>query len=382
MKLGTMLKASCLSAALVAGAGALVAEPLTLNAAVGLPPSNSTVTAYKSFAEYVAENSDIDIKVFSLSLLSMAETGPGLRDGLADLGFVLPVYYPAEYAESNLVANLSMLSTAGKQVDSPGAAMAGAMTEYLLNCEDCIAEYTAENQVYLGSVSSASYVLLCNKPIATVADLKGTKLRSGSPNFSRWAEQFDAIAVSMSANDQYEALGQGVIDCTMAAISELTNNSLADVTKFVTLGVPGGVFSGAATANFNKDVWQGLTLEQRTVILKGMARMQSEMTLGYYALAEKDRAAAADMGVELIQPSQEMIDRTNAFVMGDIKIIEAQFASDYGIENAGEKITKITALVEKWKGLVDGKANDPAALEQVYWDEIFSKLDPATFGMD
>lgn len=382
MKLTTILKASALGAALVAGASASAEVTRTLNAAVGLPPSNSTVGAYESFAAYLAENSNIDIKVFSLSLLSMAETGPGLRDGLADLGFVLPVYYPAEYAESNLVANLSMLSTAGKQVDSPGAAMAGAMTEYLINCEDCIAEYTEQNQVYLGSVSSASYVLLCNKPIATIEDLKGKKLRSGAANFSRWAEELGAIAVSMSANDQYEALGQGVIDCTMAGLSELTNNSLADVTKYVTMRVPGGVFAGASTANFNRDVWQEMSVEQRTVVLQGMARMQAEMTLGYYALSEADREAAAGMGVTLIEPSEELISKTDAFVSDDIKIIEAQFAADYGLENTSEKIVEITALVDRWKDLVNGTAGDPAALEKIYWDEIFSKIDPTTFGMN
>ncbi len=369
-----------LATALACASVSASAEPL--KAAVGLPPKNSTVKSYEAFADYVAENSDLEIKVYSLSLLSMKETSPGIRDGLADLGFVLPVYYPAEYSESNLVANLSMLSTAGRKVPSPGAAMTGAMSEYIFfECPECLAEYTAQGQVFLGSMSSASYVLLCNRPVETVADLQGTKLRSGSPNFSRWAESFGAIAVSMSGNDQYEALGQGVIDCTMAAISELTNNSLADVTKFVTLDVPGGVFAGAATANFGIDSWQGLTGEQRGVLLRGMSMMQADMTLGYQDLSDEDKAGAAGRGVTLVDPSDELLARTDAFVMDDIKVIEEQFASDYGVANTVEKVETIKALVEKWKGLTAEAGTDRERLAQVYWDNIYARIDPETFGM-
>ncbi|WP_370302776.1 C4-dicarboxylate TRAP transporter substrate-binding protein [Pseudooceanicola sp.] len=383
MARSTFLKTAWVPLALAASlaSSAAVAEPL--KAAVGLPPKNSTVVSYEAFADYVAERSDLEIKVYSLSLLSMKETSPGIRDGLADLGFVLPVYYPAEFAESNLVANLSMLSTAGTQVASPGAAMTGAMTEYIFfNCPECLAEYKAQGQVFLGSMSSASYVLLCNQPVATIEDLRGKKLRSGSPNFSRWAEKFGAVAVSMSGNDQYEALGQGVIDCTMAAVSELTNNSLADVTKYVTLGVPGGVFAGAATANFGIPSWQGLTDEQRAVILEAMSLMQADMTLGYHNLSVADMEAAPGKGVELLDPSPDLVAETDAFVMEDVKIIEQQFATDYGVADTGRKVAEIMALVEKWKGLTADAAGDKQVLAQVYWDNIYSKLDPKTFGME
>lgn len=382
MILRSLLMASTISLALVASFGATNVTAKTLNAAVGLGPKNSTVLAYQSFADYIAENSDLEIKVFSLSLLNLKETPPGIRDGLADLGFVLPVYFPAEYAESNLAANLTMLSTAGKQVDSPGAAMAGAMTEYILNCPECMAEYKAQKQVYLGNVASASYDMLCTKPIKTLDDLKGSKLRSGAANFTRWAEHFGATAVSLPANDQYEALSQGVIDCTMAAVSELTNSSLFDVTKYVIRRVPGGVFGGAATANFNVDVWRGLSDEEREVILRGMAHMQAEMTLGFHSLAQEDVKAAPGKGVELIEPSAEVIAASDAFVEDDLKVIEQQFTSDYGVEDAAAKIAEVTRLVEKWKTLTADAADDTEALATIYWDEIFSKIDPKTFGMN
>lgn len=382
MKTRTLLKAITLTMGLVVGFVPTAVSAKTLNAAVGLGPKNSTVISYQKFADYVAENSDLDIKVFSMSLLNLKETPPGIRDGLADLGFVLPVYFPAEYSESNLAANLSMLSTSGTQVDAPGAAMAGAMTEYILNCPDCLAEYKAQKQVYLGSVASASYMMLCNKPIQSLDDFKGSKLRSGAANFTRWAESLGAISVSIPSNDMYEALSQGVVDCVMAAVSELTNNSLFDVTKYVVRRVPGGVFAGAATSNFNVDVWRELTDEQRAVILKGAARMQAEMTLAYYSLSQDDMKAAPDKGIEVVDPSANVVAASDAFIQSDLKIIEQQFTTDYGVENASTKIAEVSRLVDKWKGLTAAYADDPDGLGEVYWNEIFSKIDPKTFGME
>ncbi|WP_163851895.1 C4-dicarboxylate TRAP transporter substrate-binding protein [Pseudooceanicola aestuarii] len=379
MKLTSLLATMALSLP-VAGAGPVQAQ--TLNAAVGMGPKSSSYIAYEGFADYIAQNSDLKIKVFSMSLLSMKETAPGIRDGLADLGFVVPVYYPAEYAETVLAANLSMLSTSGTKVQSPGAAMAGAMTEFIFNCPDCLAEYKTQNQVYLGSVSSHGYDLLCTQPVTTLDDLKGLKLRSPGGNYSRWAEHHGAIAVSMPASDTYEALSQGVIDCHMASVSDLSDHSLFDVVTHVTPGVPGGAFAGVATSNFNTDVWRDLTAEQRRVVLRGAARMQAEMTLGYFNLAQKDLAAAPAAEVEILSPDAALVASTDAFVADDLAVIGAQFSRDYGVAEVETKIATLSALVEKWKGLTADHAMDPAALEQVYWDEIFAKIDPEAYGLD
>ena len=67
--------------------------------------------------------------------------------------------------------------------------------------------------------------------------------------------------------------------------------------------------------------------------------------------------------------------------MDDIKVIEEQFSSDYGVSNTVEKVETIKALVEKWKGLTAEAGTDRERLAQVYWDNIYARLDPETFGM-
>ncbi len=353
----------------------------TLRSAVGLATSSAQYYAHERFAKYVEERTDIKIKVFSMSLLNLKETPPGIRDGVADMGFVLPPYYPAEYADSNLAANLSMLVTTGRQIESPGAAAAGATTEYIFNCPECQTEYAKQNQVYLGTGASPTYIMLCTTPLRTLEDLKGKKYRSGAANFGRWAEHFGGVKVSIPGNDVYEALGQGVIDCAMMSATELTNLSLFDLTKAITRRIPGGVYSGVATNNVNLDVWRDLTLEERKVFLAGSARIQADLTWKYYADAKANLEAAPGKGIEVIEPGPEIMAASDAFVKEDVKVIAKQFADDYGVQNTEAKIAKFAELVEKWKGLTADIADDPEALAKVLWDEIYSKIDPATYGM-
>ena len=354
----------------------------TLSSAVGVGTNSVQFYTHDRLEKFIEENSDLDIKVYPLSLLNLKETPPGIRDGIADMGFVLPPYHPAEYANFNLAADLSMLSTTGKRVESPGAAMAGATSEYVFfNCPDCQTEFEQQNQVYLGTGSTPTYILLCSTPIRTMEDLKGKKYRSGAANFGRWAEYVGGIKVSIPGNDVYEAMGQGVIDCAMMSATELTNISLFDVTSAITRQVPGGVYSGVATNNVNTRVWRGLTEEQRAVFLKGAAKAQADFTWKFYADAKANLEASPGKGIEIIEPTDEMLAKTEEFVKGDLAVIAEQYRTDYGVENTEEKIEKMAELVEKWKELTADLADDPDGLAKVYWEEIFSKIDPATYGM-
>lgn len=383
MRLSRIVAASVVGLGLAMAGG--TAQGDTLKYALGFPPGSAPTAGVENFAKYIQENSDLEVRVFALSLLNLAETPPGLRDGIADIGYVLTPYYPAEFAEVNLGADMTMLVTTGDPVPSPGATMAGAMLEYvMLNCPDCLAEHRRQNQVYLGGAASTDYVLLCTRPIATLDDLRGKKIRAGAANFGRWAEHFGATKVSIPGNDIYEAMSQGVIDCAMISTPELTNLQLMDVTKDITLRVPGGVFAGSGTSNFNREAWARLTPEQRKVVFEAAARLIADISTDYYLLAQTNVAAAKEKGINVIDPPAEMIAASDAFVKEDMAVVAQQFASAYGLKDVDAKMAKITELVAKWKGLTKevAVAEDREALARLYWDEVFSKVDPATYAND
>ena len=59
------------------------------------------------------------------------------------------------------------------------------------------------------------------------------------------------------------------------------------------------------------------------------------------------------------------------------------YTDQYGLQNAADKAATFRGLLDKWKGLTaDLDPTDQAALATVYWDEILSKLDYATYGLN
>jgi TRAP-type C4-dicarboxylate transport system substrate-binding protein len=382
MKLGTdYIKKIALAGAL--GLAATAAQAETLRYAVGFGPSSYPVQALYETNEFLKAEGEIDLKIFPLSLLNLKETPPGLRDGLAEAGYIITPYYPAEYAEMNVAAEMSMLTSVGQAAKSTGAVMAGVVTEYvMLHCPDCIEQHKRENQVFLGGMGTPEYVMLCTSPVRSIADLEGKRLRSSLAAMGRWAESFGATKVSIPANEIYEAMSQGVVDCTMISAPELVNLQLMDVTKYVTLGLPGGSFSGVGALNVNLDTWQDLTSAQRESLFRAAAFNSAKVTFNYYKGAQEALVQAEEQGIEIIAAPQDLKDATEAFVFEDIQVIKNNFSNDFGLENVEAKVQTIVELIAKWKAITDEIADSPEALQAAYEQEIFSKIDAETYFMN
>lgn len=367
-----------------AGAVAASAQVDSTRMATGQPEQNGESVGLTLFADYLTNNAGIKTDVYLLSLLSLAEIPDGLRDGIVGIGNVVTAYKPVEYSETNLIANLSMLVTEGENTNNPSAAMSGAVMEYVLfNCDDCLAQYDSMNQVFFGSASTNPYALLCAPPVQTLADMKGLSFRSGATNFTRWASHVGAATVSIPGNEMYDAMAQGLIDCTMLAINELVGVSLIDVVNNVMVGVPGGVFAALANNNVNKDFWKSMSDEQRRAYVAGTPRMVADVIIAQNRLLDESLAAAQERGIEIIDADQEVMDSYSTFVANDLPVIAEEFRSQYGLQDVDQKIEIARGLIDKWKALTaDIDSNDADALVALYEQEIFSKLDLATYGLD
>lgn len=379
------MKKACTIGAVALAAMTGAAQAAELRLTFGQPESYAIYPDMMAFAERLT-NDGVPTKVYtSGSLLKLGETTPGLRDGLADIGFVVIPYTPAEFSETLTVFNLSMLSTSGEPMALPGAAMNGASMEYiLLNCPTCLEQMKAQNQVYLVGSSSGPYILGCNTPIRTADDLKGKRIRVGAGNFTRWAEYVGAVGVNMPGNETYDALGKGALDCTTIGMADLYGQRLLEVTNSIVFGAPGGVYPGLGLVDFNGDTWRGLSAEQRQMVMKHAVRASAETTIRYATEDLAGRKVAEDGGKhEIVDAGADIAALNAAFVEQDMANIEKEMAEKYGVADAAAKIATARALVEKWKGLTkDMGLNDVDALEKLYWDEIYSKLDLATYGVN
>lgn len=370
--------------AVVFAASFIGASAKSLNFSVGLGPGSSVTQAANRYADKVKELSGgkLTVKVFPLELVSLPEMGPGIRDGLTDIGFMAAPYYPAEFAHTNFLAEQSMMMTLLEPTGKEGLAYAGAMTEYILTkCPECQEEYKKQNHVYMGHISTTPYVLLCRNEIRTAADLKGKRLRAGSAAYKRFAEHFGAVGVQLPASEAYEALSQGVLDCAMLSAGDLTNYRLKEVVNSITMRVPGNVYGGTVAGNINRDTWKGLTNEQRQVLLKAGAQLAAEITLSYQQIQDSDLADAKAAGKSIIEPTADLIKDLRTFVEADQKVVADLFRSNYRVSRAPNMQTEFRPILERWVGLV-ANVESLDGLAKVYWEEVYSKIDPATYGME
>lgn len=367
---------------IVAGASLAGAQSFTISS--GFPPGTTPPIAHQKLADYLAANSDMKAEVFAMTLLNLQETAPGIRDGIVDMGYVLTPYYPAEFAHANLAGDMTMLATSGTPTAAPGLVMAGAFAEYVtLNCAECVQEFSAQNQVFLAGGSSSATTLSCTRPIEKVADLRNVKFRVGGVNFGRWAENFGGIKVSIPGSEMFEALSQGVVDCSMIASPDIANWQLFEVVSHVIRGIPGGVFAGVGSNNINLDTWRGLSTEQRETLLRGAALVTSAVSVGYHNAAIVAEQAARDKGLSVTDASEELMAASAEFAKKDMAVIGEQFARIYGLKDIETRMATISGLVESWKAAV--AQIDPTS-EEAYstllWDRVYSKVDPAAYAMN
>lgn len=373
------LKTVLFGATMLSMAGAANAAELTF--AGGWPPNSGPTGALESFATAVGElsNGEVSVRVFPLSLLSFAEANAGVRDGIADMTANLLAYFPAEFANFNMLAEFSELAELEEFAgELSSTAFAGANMEYVFqSCPACMDEINAQNQVYLGAASTTTYVLQCVVPLNSVADLQGKRIRTAGAYWARWAEAVGATPVSMSVNETLEGLNQGVVDCTASNTADFVNFGFIDVVKYVYLGLPGAQFNTPFT--MNKDSWNALSDEHKTALLRAHAKLAADMTWVYIQEARAGRERAPGLGIEYTDAAPELVALNREFIANDKDEVARIYQERFNITTGAAAATALTELMTKWTDLTRNVTSSEE-LAEIYWNEIFSKIDVATYG--
>ena len=132
------------------------------------PPHPANGYLYQGFARYLPEESAgrMGATILGPEVVNLVQMKDALQSQVAEVGNLLPLFFPADLPNMALAGELSLTS-------SNSHAAGAAMTEYIVNCEPCQAEMRAFGFVYLGSGASDVYELLTTRPVRTAADLQG-----------------------------------------------------------------------------------------------------------------------------------------------------------------------------------------------------------------
>ena len=99
-------------------------------------------------------------------------TFSAVKDELMQGGLGIPTYVP------NLLPSNAMLYSTVIPGDDVVAAAGAGSESLLLNCPSCLEEYKQLNTIPLSPYPGAASVFMCIKPVKTVEDLKGKRIRA------------------------------------------------------------------------------------------------------------------------------------------------------------------------------------------------------------
>lgn len=332
---------------------------------------------YQRFAADVAKatNGAIKFEIHSSgSLVPARDTMRGIRDGVAVIGIVYPPYTPADFPLNNVVNDLVFAA-------DDDIAASFAFTELSMTHPKLLAEWKKNGGIFAGGYSTPVYNFVCNKPVRSLADAKGLKIRTAGGAQTEWVKLLGGVPVSVPIGDVYSGLERGSLDCTLTDPTNLDKgNKFWEVAKSVTL-LPMGVVLGANYV-FNPEFWKKQSVANRKILLENMAIGNARAQVAYHVGVQAAIDGSRKRGLEIIQPAADLKGKLDEFNKAFISGMAKQAMESRKVADPTDLITAFLELEKKWKGLLQGvDRTSEQAVFKVLNDNLYSKIDPAKFGL-
>lgn len=122
----------------------------------------------------------------------------------------------------------------------------------------------------IGYMESGYRNVFSKKPIQTIEDFKGIKIRTmQNPYHMAAFESFGAIPTAMAASEQFTALQQGTIDACESAVSNCLNNGFYEVTKNITYSNHAFVY---IVVSMSDHAWERIPEDLRPAFMEAVER--------------------------------------------------------------------------------------------------------------
>ncbi len=127
------------------------------------------------------------------------------------------------------------------------------------------------------AVSLAQNALWGNKPIKTLAEFKGVKMRASGRTQTSALRDLGGSPLTLSMAEIEEALTRGTVDAIMTSKSFGAERGLTQLAKYVSIWPISPIFPQIVAINFK--AWDKLTPQQKGGLLRASAQLTREMPL-------------------------------------------------------------------------------------------------------
>jgi TRAP-type C4-dicarboxylate transport system substrate-binding protein len=196
----------------------------------GMGPDRTFMEKAASEVERLTEGR-IKIEIYwGGSLLKSRDILRGVERGVCNMGFIGPLWYPAELPIGSAYGSLLYVPKA----NDPSWTVRKAW-EIWDKCKDLQAEYKKYGQTVWYIHTYDPYVLYSNKPVKTCEDIKGMRIKVTGEAQGKMINSIGGIAIQMLTAEVYSALEKGTIDGCLFGTSQGKRYGYYEVVHNVTM---------------------------------------------------------------------------------------------------------------------------------------------------
>ncbi|WP_295552697.1 TRAP transporter substrate-binding protein [Limnohabitans sp. Rim8] len=288
-----------------------------------------------------ATNGRVKMQMLAKHPVAPQGTFDGVRDGVMDVSYVTASYTPARHP----LPLLAELPGSGGTAEINSVAFSRIHWKHLHKA----GEYKGVK--LLGVFTHGpGQMFLVKKPVNSVADIAGMKIRSGGGISEASAKALGASPLVKPAPESYEILASGVADGTFFPSESIRSFNLDKVVKHATI-FPGGFYSSAFGFFMNEDKWNKLSKQDQDAInsVSGEALAR---------LAGKAWDAADKGGMEALKAAGVNIQQASPAFIADVRSRTEPLANNW-IQAANAKgldgAKVLAEFREELKRVAEGK---------------------------
>jgi TRAP-type transport system periplasmic protein len=194
------------------------------------------------------------------------------------------------------------------------------------------------------ATTDSNHILTSKKPVKTLADMSGLRLRTGSPKMVEMMRAWGASPINISIFDTYDALQKGMLDGVFTNYSSLSDFKLHEQLNHYTKV---GIGSAIVTGVMNLKTWNSLPPDIKKIIDELAGSRQAVRLGGIFDKSAKDSLEdAVKRGGKLYTLPEA--DRT-ALTAKNKPIIDAWISKMENKGLPGKKVYEdVIALIEKY----------------------------------
>jgi TRAP-type C4-dicarboxylate transport system substrate-binding protein len=288
-----------------------------------------------------ATNGRVKMQMLAKHPVAPQGTFDGVRDGVMDVSYVTASYTPARHP----LPLLAELPGSGGTAEINSVAFSRIHWKHLHKA----GEYKGVK--LLGVFTHGpGQMFLVKKPVNSVADIAGMKIRSGGGISEASAKALGASPLVKPAPESYEILASGVADGTFFPAESIRSFNLDKVVKHATI-FPGGFYSSAFGFFMNEEKWNKLSKQDQDAINSVSGEALARLAGQAWDAADKggmEALRAAGVNIQQASPAfiAEVRTRTEPLANNWIQAANAK-----GLE--GAKV--LAEFREELKRVADGK---------------------------